>query len=346
MKKISCQLSILFAAILVFAACKKELSVEGSGFGGVAKGALTDSSGNCKNATVKGNYVVDYPLSDSNYVLISVNFTQQGKYKIYSDTPNGIWFTDSGYALRTGATTIKLKGKGKPILPQESTFILAFSGSYCSFKVTAITGGNSADYFPNTFGSSWAYQYTPPVSTDNNGFTTTVLPNTYNLDNKTYFEFQQVDLKGAKNSYYFAKDGLGTHYAFSTIDFDYVSLFDSIVPPAYISYPFLKENAIVNETWETPEQRTAWYQGVPGKAKAIFTLAQKNVPYTVSGQVLANVIDIKREIWFQPSAAGSVYKKLMEGHSYYAKGIGLVDQALTLPSGKQLSITAKSWTIK
>src|ERR1700752_2105627 len=105
MTTVRLRLSIILVAFMAFFACTKELSVERKGgFGGIAQGELVDSLGNCKPAEIKGSYKVDPPLNTStNYVNIKVNFTAQGKYKIYSDTVNGMWFIDSGFTVSTGA---------------------------------------------------------------------------------------------------------------------------------------------------------------------------------------------------------------------------------------------------
>ncbi|MGV3594678.1 MAG: hypothetical protein ACO1NK_05500, partial [Sediminibacterium sp.] len=92
MKKLTIQWILTICTVLLIVSCQKELSVEGKGLKGAAQGSLTDSSGNCKDADVRGEYVIDQPLTDSNYIVIKVNFTLQGKYKIYSDTVNGMWF--------------------------------------------------------------------------------------------------------------------------------------------------------------------------------------------------------------------------------------------------------------
>src|SRR5882757_5427770 len=144
MTKLTLRLSIVLSVFLLFQACKKELSLENGGFGGTAKGELVDSLGNCKNPTVVGTYKVDTPLTTtSNYIIINVNFTAQGKYKIYSDTVNGMWFLDSGFAISTGTTTIKLKGYGTPILPKTTDFALIFGNTLCSFSVPVSGSGST-----------------------------------------------------------------------------------------------------------------------------------------------------------------------------------------------------------
>src|SRR6478609_5563256 len=172
MKNTTLRGSLILCVFMLFMACKKEYSVETGVFGGVAQGELVDSLGNCKNPTIVGNYIVDTPLSPTtNYVIINVNFTSQGKYKIYSDTQNGMWFIDSGFTVSPGSTTIKLKGYGTPILPKITDFALMFNNTLCSFAINSSGSGDpvtgsKGDYFPTTSGSSWEYQYIPQMGAD------------------------------------------------------------------------------------------------------------------------------------------------------------------------------------
>lgn len=318
---------MFICAALLFWACQKEVSKEGTGLGGTAQGSLTDSSGSCKDADVRGDYVIDQSLTDSNYVIINVNFTLQGKYKIYTDTVNGMWFLDSGFALTTGAKTIKLKGYGKPILPNRADFVLTFNGSFCAFSVvTSTTGGSSGggtgtDYFPNTLNSNWTYEYLPKLGTLDT-FRVTVTNQTVFFDNKV---FKQYDTDPLGEAYYFSKDNAGNYYALSTTDFDYLFIFDSI-PSSFISYPFLKDNVAVGTSWESPEYGKVKFGTEVGVSKAVFTIMGKNISYSVLGTSYTDVISVKREIRFKPD--GGSYRSLIEGTSYYAKGVGMVDQVI------------------
>jgi hypothetical protein len=329
---------LVLTGALLLLACQKELSLEGNGLKGNAQGTLTDVSGACKDAIVKGDYIVDQALTDSNYVVLNVNFTVQGKYLISTDTVNGMWFLDSGYALTTGATTVKVKGHGKPILPVISDFVVNMNTSYCSFSVVAsATGatGTSNDYFPNTTGSNWTYQYLPAMGTISE-FTATVTNNRIFQDGKVFTEFSTDPLN---EPFYFSKDNAGNYYAFSTVDFDYLFLFDSI-PSNFITYPFLKEGAAIGETWETAEYGKVKLGVEVGVTKAKFTMVNKTLPYTISGTTYNNVIQIKREIYFKPDG-GTSFRLVLEGNSYYAKNIGLIDQVIPLSSSSSQATTLK-----
>ncbi len=350
MKRLTLRISIIISVFCMFMACKKEMSIENGGFGGTAQGELVDSLGNCKSSTVMGDYKVDTALvTSANYSLINVNFTAQGKYKIYTDTVNGMWFLDSGFAISTGANVIKLKGYGKPILPKTTTFTIYFNNNVCSFSVSVngsavssggggSTGtGTGGDYFPTTTGSSWTYQYIPKLGTIDT-FRVSVAQGQIVRDTLSYAQFGTSLL----DTFYFAKDGKGTYYALSSVDFDYTFLFDSI-PNFFISYPFLKESAAVGDSWETIEYGTVkLVSGTTteyGKAKAVFTVVSKNTTtYTIGGKTYSDVINMKREIKFIPNGTGAVYRTLLTGNSYYAKGFGLIDQVFATTPAQSASL--------
>ena len=339
MTRITLRLSIFLTLFFIFNSCKKEFSLEKGGYGGTAQGELVDSLGNCKSAAVVGIYKVDTTISSiTNYVLIKVNFTAPGKYYIYSDTVNGMWFLDSGFVISTGPAVIKLKGYGTPILPKTTNFALLFNNNLCGFSVS-ISGsggtgggggtsgtGSKGDYFPTTNGSSFVYEYIPKLGVIDT-FSVKVALGLIQVDSLSYAQFATR----LQDTFYFAKDGKGNYYSYSTVDFDYTFLFDSI-PKKFISYPFLKENAFVGDTWQSGDYGTVKFisSGVTeyGDAKAVFTIITKNtVPYTIGGKTYNNVINVKRDIMFKPTGSSS-YKLVLSGNSFYAKDYGLIDQVI------------------
>ncbi|MDB5192029.1 MAG: hypothetical protein JWQ96_1592 [Segetibacter sp.] len=140
---------VVFIGFFVFAACQKELSLEtgaaGTAVGTFAKDSATD---NCQPISVNGTYNKDSTLRDSNYVLVNVNVTTAGMYKIVTTTENGYFFQDSSYFAAAGPQTVKLKAFGKPEKVMTSNFVVQFGSSFCNFSVTATqgsggTGGSS-----------------------------------------------------------------------------------------------------------------------------------------------------------------------------------------------------------
>ncbi|HEX8460127.1 MAG TPA: hypothetical protein VF623_01800 [Segetibacter sp.] len=128
-------LFIALAGIFIFIACKKELSFETGTLTGLAEGSLKDIAGDCMDADVVGQYIKDSTLKDSSYVVVQVNFSAPGMYKIFTDTENGFSFSDSGYMVSTGLQNVKLKATGKPLATQQTNFTVYFDSSFCMFSV-------------------------------------------------------------------------------------------------------------------------------------------------------------------------------------------------------------------
>ena len=134
-------LIIVLTGVLLFAACQKEFSLENTVY--TAKGSLKDTADNCLPVIVRGNYIVDSTLTDSNNVVIQVNFSTPGSYNIYTDTSNGFSFQGSGVVNDSGMQNIILKGTGKPVLSQQTTFSVIFDTSICTFSIPVISDTSS-----------------------------------------------------------------------------------------------------------------------------------------------------------------------------------------------------------
>ncbi len=334
---------ILILALALFS-CKKEYSLENVQFQGNAIYSLQDSAGNCTIAEVHGTYKADTTLSDSSYVYIHVNFITTGKYHFTSDTVNNIWFIDSGYALVTGPAVIKLKGFGQPALPVTSTYLINNNAKGCGFSITA---SSPDDYLPSTNASTWRFQYVPAVLSASgakiDSFDVTVTPPTILYNGRTYVQYATSLL----DTFYFAKQS-NDYYEFGTLDFDYTFIYDKV--DNFIEYIYLKTNQPVGTTWESPEVGVsfggAWgLTSKTGLAKDVFTIVELNLPHTVAGITFQNVIGVRRDIMFKETGATN-YTKVMDGIAWYAKGVGLIDQAINLPGGKTENIPLIRFTIK
>ncbi len=327
-----------------FSSCVKEYSLENLRLKGDAIYSLQDSLGNCTIAEVHGKYSTDTTLSDSNYVLIHVNFTTTGKYNFTSDTINGMLFKDSGSVLVTGPSTIKLKGYGQPILPNISAFLINNNVHGCGFSITVTPG---IDYLPSTDASTWTFQYIPSVlsaaGAKIDSFNVTVTPPSIPYNGKVYLQYATSLL----DTFYFSKQ---THdyYEFGTLDFDYTFVYDKV--DNFIEYIYLKDNMPVTTTWESPtigvSFGAAWgFVSKTGTAKDVFTIMGVNQTHTVAGATFQNVIVVKRELMFEETGTTSFIKE-MDGLAYYAKGVGLIDQVINLPNGKTENIPLLHWSIK
>jgi len=329
-------LAIVLGAILLFAACKKELSFENGLPQGNASGTLKSLSGDCQPINVKGNYVRDTILNDSNYVEVQINFSAPGKYRVITDTANGFYFHDSGYALVPGLQNIKLKGSGKPVLVQQTIFAVTFDTSACSFVVNVtdtvppliVPPITSADYFPTSDSSNWTYQ--SDLSTSDS-IHTAVSNTDATIEGNTYRTFIS-DHSGSFDTSYFRK-GDGEYHTYDYLHKD--ALYDTIQNK--VDYIFLKDNVPVGSTWESPEV-DAIRKSVPGKAKIVFTIEGKDIQATIGNTTLDSVIEVKQEYMFQPSSTG-VYETIATGNFYYAKNIGFIKAELSDPLPSTLYIS-------
>lgn len=138
-------LAIVWIGLFLFAACQKEFSFER---GNPASGTLKDTAGNCLPVAINGRYSVDSTLTDSNYVVIKVNFSTPGSYTIFTDSSNGFSFQASGFVKDTGMQSIRLMGTGKPTVSQQTDFSVVFDSSICTFSVSVAgsTGAETAIY--------------------------------------------------------------------------------------------------------------------------------------------------------------------------------------------------------
>lgn len=149
--KILIKLLGVLAVVFLFTACQKEFSLETGNTGGLARGSLQDTLGNCQQIIIRGQYFTDSTLTDSNFILVDVRVTTPGNYRITTDALNGFFFKDSGYLPNTGWQTLKLKGTGKPIVAQSTDFTVTFDSSICSFTVPVSQGSGGSGGTPATY---------------------------------------------------------------------------------------------------------------------------------------------------------------------------------------------------
>ncbi len=125
--------------VFIFVACSKEQSFE-TGFSTAAAGTLKDDSGDCDSMNVNGTYTENQNLTASNSVIVTLNITTPGTYKVSTDTVNGFSFMDSGFIASAGTYQVTMKGSGKPLMSGTSDFIVTFGTSFCNFSVDVLPG--------------------------------------------------------------------------------------------------------------------------------------------------------------------------------------------------------------
>jgi len=329
MKQFAITLSTIILFIFCMNSCKKEMSYEtGNGANGNSAGTITDSLGNCQLIIVKGTYKVDTLFTDSNYLLVQLNITSRGHYKVSTDSSNGFWFIDSGYALNTGLQTVKIRGYGKPLLPIVTTKTISYDSSFCQINIDcgALPIITNDDYFPTTIGSNWTY-YVGTTLTNN--FTTTV-SSLYAIIGTNAYSIFTTPYPSYNDTSFYRKDGNGNYYQF-------VSLFDTSSGP--IDYPFLKDYKNVGDYWECDTVQAIYY-GQYITAKYGFTIIAKNQTYTFNNIQYTNVIKVKEEYFEKALSSPSFSSSLDYDYSYYAKGKGWI--ATEFPSDPTSNTTIMS----
>ncbi len=332
-------LFIICSVAIVVSSCSKDVSLETGAASGIALGTLNDSTGNCRNSIVNGLYYINTDLTDSNFVMVTTNFTGLGKYLISSDTINGMWFIDSGFVLTTGSKSIKLKGNGRPFFTGTTEFKFYFGASICSFSLTAggpNNGSSSTTYCPTSANGWIRYGFAPGYSLQGGASIDTVRSNIspYNFTylGKTYFKYQTTPTLDTLA--YTGRNSLGEYYSLGTPELDYFNhIYDTVVNN--IVYVYLKDNVAKDATWNSEEARAGILQqnGVMryGQARLKFTILDVNQTGKYLGNTITDIIKVKREMQFK-EPLDPAFITLLISEVYYAKGIGLLEQRIYYPS--------------
>ncbi len=115
---------------------------------------ISGAGGGCSGINVVGNYVVNFPLNQTNWVSITVNVISGGSYYISTNTANGMTFADSGVFINPGVQSLVLNAYGTPLAANTSTFTLQANGAPgCSFDVTATNTGSAVYTFDGAPGT-------------------------------------------------------------------------------------------------------------------------------------------------------------------------------------------------
>ena len=315
--------SFLFA-ISFLSSCEKDTSAESytppavviSPSVPVAKGSLQDNAGYCSNITVHGSYVKGVALNSTNYITATVSFTEAGKYKVYTNTVNGCWFsTDSMVTSGTGLQTITLKGNGTPISADTSTITLTYLTSTCSFSLITSPAphvSSETDYFPMTNGSYIIYKRDTienrysmtPLKFSFNGLTETI--------NGKVFKLATSDQHDTR---YYRKDGLGHYY-------EYARTSSSPLPD--LEYMMLDETKSVGQSWQTDTIYTK-YENVDLKLVLRCTILAKNVAFNYYTPSLDSTIEVEERILARDYQNNDYSSFIQPTLAYYTKKVGLVE---------------------
>lgn len=320
---------ILCSCIATFWACSKEYSYEGDPTNfGISNGTLRDDLGNCKEIEIFGTYAMDSALNSNNYLMVKVNFSSTGKWLIYSDTVNGVWFRDSGYTVLTGNQVLKIRGYGSPILPNIYDFKIYYKNTTCNFKLDCRGLGNpgsNGDYFPTTTNSSWTYF--------NSSLNDTITIKVDRFDatraGNDYRQFLINFPLGQRDTLYYRKDGAGNYYRYYTI-----------ANGPNRDHIFLKDNVPENSDWVSPTVPVV-VAGIPQTARLKFTILQKDYTATIGSRVVDSIIRVREDI--QYVIAGN-FTTVSSNEHFYAKKIGQVDfKQINVIA--PITITARRWVV-
>ena len=328
-RNISTYILVFFCSSLIFWGCSKEYSFEGDPTNfGISNGTLRDDFGNCKEIEVFGNYVMDSTLNANNYLMVRVNFRATGKWLIYSDTVNGVWFRDSGYTVSLGNQILKLKGYGSPILPNIDDFKIYYKNSFCSFKLDCRglgTNGTNGDYFPTTTNSNWTYFN----SSINDTITIKVDRFDITKAGNDYRQFLINFPLGQKDTLYYRKDGIGNYYRYYTV-----------ANGPNRDHIFLKDNVPVNSNWFSPVVPVV-VAGIPQTARLQFTILQKDYTATIGTNTIDSIIRVREDIQYEILGT---FTTVSSNEHFYAKKIGQVDFK-QINVIQPINITSRRWTI-
>ncbi len=141
----------LTAAVILFAGCEKEYSIEGlfSGAGttgGTAVFVLDGAPNLCNGYQVQGTYTAGTAVTSGNTVVLSVNVTTVGTWTLTTNAQNGFSFAGSGTFTATGQQLIQLIATGTPTA--SGIYNFQAGAAPCSFPVTVASAG------PGTGGTS------------------------------------------------------------------------------------------------------------------------------------------------------------------------------------------------
>jgi hypothetical protein len=319
---------ILICIVGVFS-CQKEYSLEGV-FNGESDGSLKDSSGNCHEIVKVGNYLVDTSLTAGNYLVVKINFTATGKWFVYSDTVNGVWFRDSGYTTKLGTHVVQIRGFGKPILPIDADITLYYKNSICHLSLPCIPGIGVTrvyrDYFPTSHFSNWQYFSTAL----NDTLHAKILPSDSVINGLTYSRLElHTPITNTRDTLHYRKDGLGNYFRYY-----------AVTTGANRDFIFLKDYEPVNTTWESPIVNIN-YLGFPTQAKLKFTILDRNVRVNLNSKNFDSVIRVKEE--WQYLISGS-FQTINNNEHWYAKNIGQIN-FLQFSSTSPVNINLRRWRV-
>ena len=331
---------ILMGLMIGLVACQKDYSLETpqaeiitpTPTVALAKGTLKDVMGNCQSIGVNGSYIKGIALKSSNSISVMVNFTTAGKYKIYTDTVNGCWFSmDTAITNSTGAQTITLQGFGKPTLADTANFNVFFLNTSCPFSLVTDTLSSDTDYLPISVGTYWTYDTVLNARVkDTVRYTVVNQPQTIN--GQTY----SLAISTNKDTEFYRKNYQGQYYRYFNQFSPYGLVFE---------YKIVDEALPVGVTWRTGNYTISVPSFGTVTSYLECQIIAKNLTMTVAGNTFKNVIHVQETLYIPPTNVGSPYAPFGSFDAYYAIGVGLVEYLLPgVPN--PISLYLRRWHVQ
>ncbi len=301
--------------LLVLFSCQKEKSFE---LGKPSKGSLKSASGDCLPKKVEGIYRAGKAPNDSNFIEVTVEVTETGRYDIQTDTVNGYYFKGSGNFAGTGAQSVRLKAFGIPGATGTDDFAVFFDSSLCFISVDVVSGdagSATGDYFPLTQGSFWSYD--DGAGSDTMKIT---VSGSESKIGKTYQRFVATYESGPPNDtlFYRKDNSTGSYYTYFNTS-ELIALGLSFSTPG-LDVLFLKNSLTTGATWNSDFNTSL--SGVPVTLRFKFTCQNANATVSANGKSFSNVYHIRMEFMLGALIGG--FTTIESTDLYYAKGIGQI----------------------
>ena len=205
---------------------------------------------------------------------------------------------------------------------------ISVSGNNCTLLLVDINNAPVfEDYFPTGTQSFWNYD-----EASGNGVVNKITSNgPEDIDGKTYIKF--TDQSGNTRRY---RKEPNFYYEYTTLDFN-----GTVTDPPVVELIFLKDNAVKDEFWQTPEYDLL-VSGLRVRGILRSTLVQRDFRANIGGKQYDNLIEVYTELMLYNSIANE-YTPVNSYTTLYAKGIGIVyyenPQTLTQWNIKSYTLT-------
>ncbi|MES2430676.1 MAG: hypothetical protein V4556_07030 [Bacteroidota bacterium] len=124
--------SIILGISMFFFSCKKDFDYTDR----LSHGTLQGANGECLPKNIHGTFKNGQTFTRDNYIDVHVNIDSVGSYEIATDTVNGYSFRGIGTLGVKGDNLVRLYGSGKPLSGGVNTFVIRYSGTFCTVSIT------------------------------------------------------------------------------------------------------------------------------------------------------------------------------------------------------------------